>query len=578
MHHWQAIHEPSAPFVYLYGDGSVELRLHVMGDAPDSIAIVLWDKYRGEKPLFRGYLEPWTPTADGRAFRIRVPVGTRRLSYRFCFQEKGHCGWLGSSGWSQTASGARPFELPYLFDEESHSAPLWTQGAVIYQIFVDRFAREPDDGPEPTQRWGAPPNAHDFQGGNLAGILAHLDYLQRLGVDALYLTPIFLSPSNHRYDTTDYYRIDPRVGDEAALQHLADEAHRRGIRLLLDGVFNHVGTEFAPFQDFISKGETSSYADWFYPLPSQKEEQGAAYATFGFVSQMPKLATERPAVQRYFAEVVSHWMQLAPIDGWRLDVADEVAPSFWQAIRALTAALRPESVLIGEVWNDALRWLGPHAFHGVMNYLFRDATLALAKGEIGPERYVRFLGQVMGRYSLPALTTSWNLLGSHDTMRIATALEENQERFELALALQMTWPGSPMIYYGDEIGLTGGADPACRQAMIWEEDRQDRQRLALYQKWTHLRQAYPALRVGQWRLVNVDPVYELLHFERFTEDQRIQVVLHTGDGTIETPIGGFTPGQRVIDLFSGHSAITNRAGQLQLQLRGYQFALLSLER
>ena len=255
--------------------------------------------------------------------------------------------------------------------------PEWARHAVFYQIFPDRFANgDPANDPENTQPWGTPPSTHNFMGGDLQGIVDRLDYLAELGIGALYLNPIFQATSNHKYNTFDYLRIDPHFGDLATFHRLIAAAHGRGIRVVLDGVFNHCGRGFYAFHDVMENGGNSPYLRWFqidrFPINPYDGERPANYRTWWDFRSLPKFNTGHPPVRRYLLDVARYWIEQGA-DGWRLDVPNEIADhDFWREFRAVVKAANPEAYIVGEIWNDATPWLDGTQFDAVMNYLFRD--------------------------------------------------------------------------------------------------------------------------------------------------------------------------------------------------------------
>ncbi|MFM7313539.1 MAG: alpha-amylase family glycosyl hydrolase, partial [Cyanobium sp.] len=267
-------------------------------------------------------------------------------------------------------------------------APAWVADAVVYQIFPDRFRRS---GRVEAQRglallpWGSDPATAGFQGGDLYGVIEALDGLQELGVSCLYLTPIFSSAAYHRYHTYDYLQVDPLLGGNAALDALIAALHRRGMRLILDGVFNHCGRGFWAFHHLLENGEASPYRDWFtverwplVPYPRRRSER-CGYAAWWDLPGLPKFNHANPAVQEHLLQVGRHWLERG-IDGWRLDVPDEVPLPFWQAFRQMVKAVNPEAWIVGEIWGDPSAWLEPACFDGVMNYRLAWSLLGFAGG------------------------------------------------------------------------------------------------------------------------------------------------------------------------------------------------------
>ncbi len=418
--------------------------------------------------------------------------------------------------------------------------PDWVADAIFYQIFPDRFARHQGAEAQNLEAWEARPTIYGFKGGTLRGIEERLDYLQELGVNALYLNPIFQSPANHRYHTHDYFKIDPILGDKGDFDSLVTEAHRRGIRIILDGVFNHVGRGFYQFNHVLENGASSPYVDWFHLNPNHLEDQdgvvafpgrehreklgsvGGTYDVLGYrawadLPPLPKLNTDTEAVRELLLEVSQYWVEQG-VDGWRLDVPQEINdPEFWREFRRRVRAVNPETYLVGEIWTHAADWLEGDRFDAVMNYPFSRNLLGFLGGEAletdftpGGFPLTRMNGTELARdiathlagYRPETNLAQLNLLGSHDTPRLLTLLSGDRGRAALATLFLFLLPGAPSIYYGDEVGMAGGEDPGCRGGFPWDSDGWDKQLLESFRSAIALRKGHPALRRGAYRAVS----------------------------------------------------------------------------
>ena len=415
----------------------------------------------------------------------------------------------------------------------SISTPEWVKHAVFYQIFPDRFARSlrprsiPGTGFKP---WGTPPAEQGFQGGDLRGIVDKLDYLQDLGVNALYLNPIFSSAANHRYHTYDYLQVDPLLGGNDAFRELLEAAHDRRMYVEIDGVFNHASRGFWAFHHILETGGDSPYLDWFHvqdwPLrPYQHDDEYPInYAAWWGLAALPKFNINNPGVREYLLNVSRHWIEFGA-DGWRLDVPEEISDvAFWQRFREVTKAANPEAYLVGEIWNNASGWLQGDRFDGVMNYVFSRAALGFFAQETLKTDY-RPGGYALALLDAPAFAatveamlaahpwgitlTQLNLLDSHDTARVLWMVDDDEAALRLAVLLQMTLPGAPCVYYGSEIGMTGGPDPDCRGAFPWDEEAEWNVDLwDFYRRAIALRHRFPALRIGSFATIYAqDGVY-----------------------------------------------------------------------
>lgn len=392
------------------------------------------------------------------------------------------------------------FQYPYITQSDLMDIPEWVYDAVFYEIFPDRFFNgDPSNDPKSAKKWGELPTTTSFFGGDLKGIEEKLDYLQNLGVTAVYITPVFLSPTNHKYDTIDYYTVDPHFGGNEALRSLADAIHERGMRLVLDAVFNHVSPKFFAFEDLKKNGAKSKYAKWFrvkdFPV---REGEDFNYETFAHVPLMPKLMTHEPEVREYLLGVVRHWTQELGVDGWRLDVANEVDKEFWRDFRRTVRSINPECFIIGEVWHPALDWLRGDQFDSVMNYPVWAAMRGFFADRIaGARAFDARLGNLRMRYPEYVAGALWNVVGTHDTERFLTACKDNRDAAQMGIAFICTYLGVPMLYYGDEVGMVGANDPDCRRTMIWDPQKQDRGMLEFVKALLKARRGYSCLRRGQ---------------------------------------------------------------------------------
>ncbi|MFA5836690.1 MAG: glycoside hydrolase family 13 protein [Bellilinea sp.] len=380
--------------------------------------------------------------------------------------------------------------------------PSWVFDSVFYQIFPDRFANgNPANDPPNKQAWGTPPDIVHFQGGDLAGIQQKLDYLTDLGVNAIYLNPIFLSPSTHRYNTVNYYKIDPKLGTMSDFHSFLTAAHQKGMRVVLDGVFNHCGRGFFAFNDILENDGDSPYMDWFhvqrFPLQAYTSGKATNYTAWWGFKSLPKFNTDYPAVRQYLLDVGRYWIEQG-IDGWRLDVPNEINDdAFWADFRNTVRAANPDAYLIGEIWEIDARWVGDKHFDGLMNYPVRKAILGLLTGERDNAGFVADIETILKAYPYENMLAMYSLLGSHDVERIRTLLGGSIEKTRLANTLLFGLPGVPAIYYGDEVGVEGGRDPDCRRAFPWNEKDWQRGLLEHIRQLAQIRKAYPALRRGQ---------------------------------------------------------------------------------
>ncbi len=397
------------------------------------------------------------------------------------------------------------FQFPYNRPEDIAAPPDWAQDAIIYNIFPDSFATgQSAISLKPTACQWEGVESRGKLGGTLRGVIENVDYLKDLGITAIYLNPIFRAGEYHKYDLLDYFHIDPCFGTDEDFRELVDVSHHHGLRVIIDGVFNHCGWQFFAFEDVVQKGEQSKYKDWFYHLnfPVVRPNDWDSYPNyecFGYERMMPKLNTGNPEVISYFCQVAQHWIQVYNIDGWRLDVASEVDDGFWRAFRGAVKSVKEDAIVIGEVWESAQHWLDGSIFDSSMNYDFRKHCRRFF-GDESIDSY-EFDGRVTNmrmRYRQNILFAQLNLLDSHDVSRFLSLCHQRTDRFRLAVLFQMTFQGMPSVFYGDEQGLCGISEDEYRHPMIWDGDQS---LFAFYQRAIALRRDEIALRRGNYRTI-----------------------------------------------------------------------------
>lgn len=412
------------------------------------------------------------------------------------------------------------------------SVPDWVQDAVFYQIFPDRFANgDPDNDPPNVQAWGSPPTTYGFQGGDLRGVIQRFDYLLDLGINAIYFNPIFQATSNHRYNTTDYFRIDPKLGDEKTFLELLELAHRNRVRIILDGVFNHSGRGFFAFNDLLENEAHSPYRDWYhvkrFPLDAYGPGPAENYLAWWRFRSLPKFNTDNPRVRRFLLDVARHWIEKGA-DGWRLDVPNEIDDdSFWAELRRTVKQANPEAYLVGEIWEVNPRWVGERHFDGLMNYPLRQALIDwIAKGALTVRAFDKTIQHLLTAYPRENVFGCYLPLGSHDTERIRTVCGGDVRKVQLMVLFQMTFPGAPAVYYGDEVGLEGDKDPDSRRAFPWDESEWDAGHRRFVRQLIHLRRQMPVLRRGEYRTLLCDDKASVYAFARIDERSAALVVLN----------------------------------------------------
>ncbi|MUG87797.1 alpha-glycosidase [Paenibacillus timonensis] len=572
-------HRPKLNWTYAYDNRTLHLRLRAKKNDLTEVYAFVGDKYMWDQSK---ELIPMTLMISDEMFdywECAYQPPLRRTRYGFLLKSGEEQIWMTESEFTKErpAGPERLFEFPFINPIDVFTPPAWVKDAIFYQIFPERFANgDPSNDPKGALPWGGKPERDNFFGGDLQGVIDHLDHLSELGITGIYFTPVFEATTNHKYDTADYMKIDPHFGDISTIKKLVQACHERGIKVLFDAVFNHSGKTFAPFVDVMEKGEKSRYKDWFYvrEYPLQVKDGVPTYDTFAFEPLMPKLNTENPEVKEYLLKVAEFWIKEVGIDGWRLDVANEVDHAFWRDFRKTVKTANPDAYILGEIWHESSGWLQGDQFDAVMNYPFTEAVLDfVVRGTLDAEGFANAIGKQLSRYPLQASEVAFNLLDSHDTPRLLTLCKDNKAQMKLAALFQFTYSGTPCIYYGDEVGLDGGQDPDCRKCMEWDPKRQDRDLFAFYQKLIAVRKQLAPLRTGSLKFLLAEKEGSKLAYERVLNGEKVLVLLNNYDAgqILEVPAAG----QAWRDAFSGQTYGTND-GKLAVKLPAYGYAVLTL--
>ena len=458
-------------------------------------------------------------------YEIRIKLDDRRLCYVFKINDGHNDYYFSEDGLSENYDLADAyynfFQMPYINEADLFPTVAWMKEAVFYQIFVDRFARAnfSKDDSYINMAWEDKPSPVSFAGGDLLGIVDKLDYLKDLGVNAIYLTPIFRSNSNHKYDILDYFKIDPHFGDEEDFIKLVENLHARDMKLVLDGVFNHMSKDNPIFQDVLAKEKDSDYFDWFYI------NEDKTYETFAKVTAMPKINTSNEKVQKYLIDVGKYWIEKFDIDGWRLDVSDEISHDFWRAFRKEIKGLKKDAVIIGENWHDGSNFLMGDQFDSIMNYSFTKASLDYFKGEIDARAMAFRLNRVLVRNKDQVNRMNLNFLDTHDTLRFLTEVDGSEDKLLSGIALMTVFIGTSCMYYGTEIGLEGSYDPDCRRSFLWDR-LGEKDNLIRKIKEIFSLKSKEAIREGGIRVKSDEG---LLVIERFYGSSEIKLVININE-------------------------------------------------
>ena len=432
------------------------------------------------------------------------------------------------------------------------NTPEWVKHAVFYQVYPDRFARSAKTKhPKGVQflEWGSDPALQGYQGGDLYGVAERLDYLSELGITAIYLNPIFSSASNHRYHTYDYFAVDPLLGGNEAFRYLLDEAHARGMKIILDGVFNHASRGFWAFHHILENGAESPYLDWFkiddWPLNPypRSEEEKLNYAGWHGLPALPQFNPQNPGVREYIFAVARHWMEFG-IDGWRLDVPYEIDDDdFWREFRSVVKSVKSDAYICGEVWDKAQRWLQGDMFDATMNYVQTEKTIGYfgsgylngyGRNHMEPQamttaQFIEVIDDNLSAYDSQITQVQLNLLGSHDMARPLWIMSDNKPAMKLCWLFMMTMPGAPCIYYGDEIAMSAGDDPGCREAYPWTSpEKQDQAMRDHVKQVVALRHQFEALRTGEFRFLS-ECSDELVQYQRKNKLDTLHIAINRSE-------------------------------------------------
>lgn len=533
MNEHAILHIPDSRYCFATGEKELVIRLRMAReDEKVKVTLVYGGKYeyqmkQQEQEMEICYTDKWY-----HYYELKLRLEDVRLAYIFRLEENGKTYYYSEDGVTETYNFAEAFynffQMPYINRNDLLETVDWMRTAVFYQIFVERFYQgdKRKDDSYINMKWGELPTPKSFAGGDIRGIIEKLDYIKGLGVTAIYLTPIFESISNHKYDISNYKKIDPQFGSMEDLKELVEKAHAKGMRIVLDAVFNHCSMNMAEFQDVLEKGRASRYYDWFlidgdYPKPEEMN-----YECFASCNYMPKLNTANKGVQEFLLDIALYWIREADIDGWRLDVSDEVSHAFWRMFRDRVKEEKKDCVIIGENWHDAYPYLMGDQYDSIMNYSFTKACLDyFARENFDAEEMAEKLSGNLMRNTEQVNFMMLNLLDSHDTHRFYSEVEKDKDKLLAALALEMIFPGAPCLYYGTEICTEGGYDPDSRRCFDWEEGHWDKEVLSHVKEMTALRKndilAYGTVRIFAEQ--------ELLVVEREWKQKKILLMINMTD-------------------------------------------------
>jgi glycosidase len=552
------LHMPLSQYAYAEDEHSLRIRIRVAKDDIKNCVLFYGDRVDQQKEIRVKELPMEKKASDDwfDYFETKIQDRYTRICYYFRLEDGTEKQFYCERGFSKELGCCRTeyFQFPYIRREDILSIPDWAADTVMYHIFPDSFASgrralsgkgkrfEIPKAGEEGENLSDPVCSVSNLGGTLAGIRENLDYLQELGINCIYLNPVFWANSYHKYDTIDYFSVDPCFGTGEELKELVAECHKKGIRVLLDGVFNHCGPDFFAFRDVLAKGSSSEYYDWFYDMPVPvRYADPPSYEAFAYVKEMPKLNTGNPRAEEYLIRVGTYWIEEVGIDGWRLDVANEINHDFWRHFRSAIRKIKPDAFFIGEIWEDAGVWLQGDQFDSTMNYRFsylcRDF---FAERKLSVSQFDAQIQKMILRYPYPVALAQMNFLDSHDVPRFLSYCGGDRRRMELAFFYLFTSVGIPSVFYGDERYLAGVEEPEYRQAMPWDSEDTC---YAQFRKWILARKEHPALSHGDYQTVYTDDSHGVYGFLRAAKEESLLVLLNNSDG--EQKVSGLLEGKEL---------------------------------
>lgn len=474
-------HKSGSEYCYAVDEKTVRLRFRTAKEDNPRVVVIYGVKYNFATTRYQEDMTLCYTDSMFNYYCVELKLRDPRLIYIFQIFDYQDVYYFSADGLTKKFDFSNchfsVFQIGYINPCDIHRAVGWMQRARFYQIFVDRFCcgDRNKDLSYVNLKCGQSPNYQSFAGGDLKGIIEKLPYLQDLGINALYLTPIFKSDSNHKYDVQDYFSVDKNFGSKEDFAALVEKAHEKGIKVVLDAVFNHVSNHSPQFLDVVKNGKNSQYYDWFVINGDKPDEKKLNYQCFAACGYMPKWNTSNVKVQDFLLSIGLYWIKNYHIDGWRLDVSDEVSHTFWRRFRQAVKAENPNCVIIGENWLNANEYLQGDQFDSVMNYAFTKACLDFfAFGTLDASGFADKLNEILMRNTDTVNSMMLNLLDSHDTPRFFTQVGKDQNKLKSALAVLYLYVGTPCIYYGTEIAMPGGIDPDCRRVMNWEKVESER--------------------------------------------------------------------------------------------------------
>ena len=555
-------HEAKSKYAYIYDKDTVHLRLFTSKDKVNSIQVLYGDPFNYSHNSNNENKWEWVNEGNESTlmtkeyelenvdyYFISLKPRYKRMKYAFIVNNRYLYGSREivdlDSYPNQRYNLFNFFNYPYLNQEDVFSAPKWIEDQIWYSIFPERFSNgDSSINPSNTLKWNDTLKYSNEQrfGGDLEGIIQKLPYLKSVGFTGIYMTPIFESDTSHKYDVIDYFKIDEAFGDNDKFKELVDSAHKLGLKVMLDAVFNHCAFRHPFFIDVIKKGNKSKYYDCFHIIDHSKpvvhfpinedftidrtkikdifkNHDSLNYRTFAFTPFMPKLNTNNPIMKEHLLKAARFWIDEYDIDGWRLDVSNEVGHQFWRDFRSTVKSAKIDTYIVGENWDNSNPWLQGDQYDGVMNYeILFPIWNYFGRNIDGPNytstEFKYKINKVLVDYPKNVLRSLYNLVDSHDTTRILEICGNNTNLVQLPYLFLFSFPGAPSIYYGGEVGLSGKHDPDNRRCMIWDEDLQNKDIFNHIKTLIKLRNKYKAFKSTEFEWLDVNDELEYIIYKK----------------------------------------------------------------
>ena len=583
-------HIQDLPYAFVSGPNELTVRLRTKKNDAKKICVIHRDRLVIEKQDQVLEMEKVGNDDLFDFFEGVINTKSKRIEYVFCLMGyEGKELWYGEDGISDNMMMAGIFECPHIFAKDMPENPKWIEDAVVYNILVDRFynGNKKNDNPN-TVPWGQKPTDDIFFGGDIEGVFEKLPYLVDLGINIIYFCPVYESPTPHKYYIKDFLSVDSEFGGTKLFKSLVEEAHSQGIKIILDGVFNHCGDQFFAFKDVQKKGKDSKYFDWFFihelPLIKEPKPNYECYADFHV---MPKLNLKNPELRQYMLDVARFWTEDMKIDGWRLDVVNEVDHAFWREFRKLVKSINKEVLIVGEAWHESGAWLRGDQLDSVTNYKVSMLIHQFfAWEELNAEGFMNGIIKNLMCYHNQANNAMLNFVSNHDALRIVTScIEYNPklsdevkkfyiERSRLMIVFQFTFIGVPVIYYGDEIGMEGFIRPDCRRTMVWDENKWDKETLVLHKKLIKLRKTQSALKYGKFIPWIIDNEKKIIGYLRSDGEETIAIIINNSplQQQIEVEVDWNVNDKYMINIIEGEQYEVKK--KMTFSLPEYSFQIL----